>query len=779
MGEEADDYPQALLYVFRFLRGRPSLCLSMIGVVESQKSLSCRIRHMLSRPFPKSSKVGLLGLVLVLIAASVCLPMGRAEIATGTIEEHSWGEAVWGVQFRLRCDRSLWSADETPRWQFDVRNVGEQHMVFTKAHGCMKIDIDGRISSFPQIGETVWRALKPGQEHRNLLFEVDNRWRLEEDHPLDLRLGRHSVKVMFAIQPTNGESASCILVASNPVEIGILSDDKTDGVDKSRKQALEEAVARLTLDEQGNITEIYFDDKATDASLALLRGLTHLKRLNLASARITDAALVDLKELTQLEYLSLHETQITDAALVHLRGLTSLSELSLAGTKITDMGLKNLRELKRLEILDIHHTGRVNAVMQISDAGMVHLRNLTKLRSLNLLGTDVTAEGLKHLTTLPMLESLALSGPEIVDTAAAPLARMKNLKNLELRFTAVTDEGMKWFRNMHKLQHLSLSNRYVTDAGLAHIEALRQLKHLELRGPHFGDASLAYVVKLPQLERLDLKDWSGDPVAGVSGRQRKSAPSRYSATGLASLGKIKTLRVLCLDHISLGEAELEQLSTMKGLNELTLNTPRLDIGETEDLHRKALDVRSALRKALPHTSVHIGGWGFDMQEARETRTEPPSERVLTFPVDRLLGVIYMRPLHPDNYYVKQDLGIIAKGDWDYQSPKALHSLLSREPSARIGIVRATVDRTGSVSYLKMIYDKQKQVLVLMIRTTRPDMNDFYHLRVYDRQTRMDEFQNHLPIRGYKPYSRSSQSQNKADNHIPLVYSDNPEITEWP
>jgi hypothetical protein len=130
-------------------------------------------------------------------------------------------------------------------------------------------------------------------------------------------------------------------------------------------------------------------------------------------------------------------------------------------------------------------------------------------------------------------------------------------------------------------------------------------------------------------------------------------------------------------------------------------------------------------------------------------------------------------------HVKKDLGIIAQGDWDYQLPQALHSLLNREPSARIGIVRATVNRTDSVSYYKIIYDKQKQVLALMIRTTRSDMNDFYHLKVYDRQTRMDEFQNGLPIRGYKLYPRISQSQKKADHTIPLVYSDNPQITEWP
>lgn len=130
-------------------------------------------------------------------------------------------------------------------------------------------------------------------------------------------------------------------------------------------------------------------------------------------------------------------------------------------------------------------------------------------------------------------------------------------------------------------------------------------------------------------------------------------------------------------------------------------------------------------------------------------------------------------------YVIKDLGSIAEGDWDTQPSHALYSLLSRKPSARIGIVRATVNRIDSASYYKLIYDRQKQVLVLMIRTARPDKDDFYHLQVYDRQTRMDEFRNRLPMRGYKFYPKISQSHSKADHRIPLMYPDNPEITEWP
>jgi len=81
MGEKAQQYPQTLVNVAKLAFKRPALSLRLIGVVESKSALAGRIKHILSRPMPKSAKVGILGLLAVIIAAAILLPMARAEKA--------------------------------------------------------------------------------------------------------------------------------------------------------------------------------------------------------------------------------------------------------------------------------------------------------------------------------------------------------------------------------------------------------------------------------------------------------------------------------------------------------------------------------------------------------------------------------------------------------------------------------------------------------------------------------------------------------------------------
>jgi hypothetical protein len=54
--------------------------------------------------------------------------------------------------------------------------------------------------------------------------------------------------------------------------------------------------------------------------------------------------------------LSLTNLQITDTGLVHLRGLTNLASLDLTGTKVSDAGLENLMGLIGLRALQLEDT---------------------------------------------------------------------------------------------------------------------------------------------------------------------------------------------------------------------------------------------------------------------------------------------------------------------------------------------------------------------------------------------------------------------------------------
>jgi len=88
MGKEAEKYPDTLINVARLSLSRPSLSLRLIGVVESKKALSGRIKHILNRPLPKSAKLGIAGLIVLFVFAAVLLPMAGAEkeMATETAE---------------------------------------------------------------------------------------------------------------------------------------------------------------------------------------------------------------------------------------------------------------------------------------------------------------------------------------------------------------------------------------------------------------------------------------------------------------------------------------------------------------------------------------------------------------------------------------------------------------------------------------------------------------------------------------------------------------------
>ena len=88
--------------------------------------------------------------------------------------------------------------------------------------------------------------------------------------------------------------------------------------------------------------------------------------------------------------LNLSHTQVTDAGLVHLKGLTKLGQLCLDNTQITDAGLAHLKGLTNLFHLQLADTS-------ITDAGLESLKGMTLLTTLNLDNTEVTDDGVAEL----------------------------------------------------------------------------------------------------------------------------------------------------------------------------------------------------------------------------------------------------------------------------------------------------------------------------------------------------------------------------------------------
>jgi beta-lactamase regulating signal transducer with metallopeptidase domain len=78
---ETKSYSNMLIDIAEMAFWRPKFSLHLIGVVESKKALERRINHMLTRPVPKSSKLGCLGLIAIVVIGAILLPMGRNSMA--------------------------------------------------------------------------------------------------------------------------------------------------------------------------------------------------------------------------------------------------------------------------------------------------------------------------------------------------------------------------------------------------------------------------------------------------------------------------------------------------------------------------------------------------------------------------------------------------------------------------------------------------------------------------------------------------------------------------
>jgi hypothetical protein len=215
--------------------------------------------------------------------------------------------------------------------------------------------------------------------------------------------------------------------------------------------------------------------------------------------------------------------KVEDAGLEHLKGLTKLTWLGLVGTRVSDAGLEHLKGLTKLTWLDLGGT-------QVSDAGLVHLKELTNLTGLSLAYTQTGDAGLVHLKgLLKNLSSIAL-GRQVTDVGLVHLKGLTKVTYLDLPYTEVSDAGLIHLKEMTKLTQLGLYGTRVSDAGLVHLKGLTNLAWLDLRDTRVSDAGLRSLVNLP-VTGIDLHN------------------SRVSARGFASLR-----RAFPLAHI-IGEAK--------------------------------------------------------------------------------------------------------------------------------------------------------------------------------------------------------------------------------
>ena len=162
--------------------------------------------------------------------------------------------------------------------------------------------------------------------------------------------------------------------------------------------------------ELGSLEELRVNGEAlSDADLACIESLDHLKVLNIMSTEVTDRGLASIRKLKQLEDLSLN-AKVSRGGLNQLNDLAHLQALGVlippdaqrrAGIDELTLDLSGLQNLKGLRL----------GGLPLQDADMAFLTKLRHLESLNIYAPSLPPSSLRHLSGLSELKRLWVSRP--------------------------------------------------------------------------------------------------------------------------------------------------------------------------------------------------------------------------------------------------------------------------------------------------------------------------------------------------------------------------------
>lgn len=223
------------------------------------------------------------------------------------------------------------------------------------------------------------------------------------------------------------------------------------------------------------------------------------------------------------------KTDPYDAAFFeHVGQLSKIESLNIIATKANDEWIAPLGKLKTLKTLKFTNNGK------LSDAGLEKLAGLKQLEAFSFVGTGMKGH------------------------AYAKFEAWTALTRVSHRGSSIDDEGLTLLcAKFPNLESISLAHAKCGDAGVAQLPKLTKLKGLELGSKNATPGSLVHVAKM-SLEYLQLGDGLDAP------------------EGVAAIKGMTTLRRLTLTNAkSLGDADLQAVAGIKGLESLELNSVEL------------------------------------------------------------------------------------------------------------------------------------------------------------------------------------------------------------
>jgi len=378
--------------------------------------------------------------------------------------------------------------------------------------------------------------------------------------------------------------------------------------------------------------------KITDASINLLRDITHLESVTFYVPKMNDEsiqslakyqslrsiwfgtermdlALKALSVLPKLELLDLSEIKLSTQDLKILKDLPHLRTLLLTcNSKITDDHMRQIGELVELERLELF--------APVSEHGLQQLSNLTRLRTLKIRVANKEIDGELLATTLSPIQTLtelsvvgfpfkkgsvshlgrlsglrALKPPShLEDDDWVGLSRLIHLKKLDLSFTHTSDTSILHVVKLKSLEDLDLTQTHITDQALADLVVLEYLQRLAIGYTDVTKDGLASLRRMKHLHTLELSGRANDDVisevAQLEGiTELNLSGANVSDVGIKKLTQMKNLKRIDLSDTKITDVGIQELGNIKSLTEIRLDGVSISFAGIVELLGKLPDAK--------------------------------------------------------------------------------------------------------------------------------------------------------------------------------------------
>ncbi|PQO33478.1 hypothetical protein C5Y96_11610 [Blastopirellula marina] len=356
------------------------------------------------------------------------------------------------------------------------------------------------------------------------------------------------------------------------------------------------------------LEELYIPGtRVTDEGMAVLEDLPKIRKLALWSTRLTNETLKRVGKLKQLEVLDIHRTKMNEEGLVHLRNHPRLQILRY-DLALTDVGISHLASIPNVsvEVLfakelsfesfpllrDKLRFNRLYLFRPSYHQWASYLLGHPTLVELEVREALMTDAELQALIATNSLESIELNDVPVGNSAIANAPFATRLKSLQLYGTNVTPEGLlltygQYPRNIVVLKNwIRLSNaangQRVDWMGTLTAQELENLKYCRnATSLHFETDQLAginfqWLSRLEKLTSLRVDYFGNDQllqsIASLEGLERLdlAGTKQVTAEGLKSIVSLDQLKVLSLRSADVSDDMLEVIGQMKPLVQLNI-----------------------------------------------------------------------------------------------------------------------------------------------------------------------------------------------------------------